>query len=244
MGNHVIRAIDLGDPNFPVTTVAGVQGTGPGNYSDNADPMLAGFTGLRGLQFYAGIVYFLDPAGTLRSFDPTGGGGVTTLAGSYQQRTRLDGFGTAGRMVSPRYMASDGSGTLYIADTNGNQIRSYNVFSTWLGTFVGSGVPGYLDGVGLAAQVHRPRGMTSDGTSIYWVEFDAHTIRQSDLATGTVTTLVGTPTGPSCGRGGGGYAEGVGNAAQLSCPFSVVFHFPSRSLFFSDGGNSVLRQIH
>jgi hypothetical protein len=206
--------------------------------------MLAEMAGIRGIQYHAGKVYFLDPNGTLRVFDPApGGAGLTTLAGAYQQQLRLDGFGTLARFVSPRYMASDGSGTLYIADTNGNQIRTYNVTSTWTGTFVGSGVPGYLDGVGLAAQVHRPRGMTSDGTSIYWVEFDAHTIRQADLATGTVTTLVGTPTTPSCGNGGGGYAEGTGNAAHLSCPFSVAFHFPSRALYFSDGGNAVIRKI-
>ena len=159
-----------------------------------------------------------------------------------------DVLGASARFISPRYIASDNSGMLYVADTNGNTIRSYNTVTTWVGTFAGTGACGYLDGVGTMAAIHRPRGMTSDGTSIYWVEFNAHTIRQGDLATASVTTLVGTP--PSCSitcscplPPPGGYVEGTGSAAQLDGPFSVAFHYPSNSLFFFDGGNAVLRRI-
>jgi hypothetical protein len=127
-------------------------------------------------------------------------------------------------------------------------IRSYNTVTTYVGSFAGTGACGYVDGTGTAAAVHRPRGMTSDGASIYWVEFNAHTVRQGVVATGAVTTMLGTPAACtidcSCGTPpGGGYAEGVGAAVQLDSPFSIVFHYPSGSLFILDSGNYVIRRV-
>lgn len=88
---------------------------------------------------------------------------------------------------------------------------------------------------------HRPRGITADGSSIYFCEFNAHTIRQGLLATGAITTLAGVAD--TTGGSTGGYVEGVGTAAQFSNPFSIAFHFPSSSLFVVDSGNSVIRRI-
>lgn len=241
--NHVIRAISGAAP-FAVTTAVGSGVTG---YADGIGAS-AQFDGIRGLTYFNGYVYLVDgTASTLRRFNPATGE-VITLAGAPYMPGQVDGLGTAARFISPRYMTSDGSGILYIADTNGNQIRAYNTVTTEVTTFAGAGACGYVDGVGPLAAIHRPRGMTSDGTSIYWVEFDAHTIRQAVTATGSVTTLLGTPaactSNCSCGANpAGGYAEGVGAAAALDSPFSMAFHFPSNSLFVVDSGNSVIRRI-
>jgi len=242
-GNHVIRAVDLEDSNFPVTTVAGVQYPGGTNqYQDHVDPLQAYFDGLRGLTYYQNVIYLVDGnASTLRSFD-LGTGEVKTLAGQASTPGDVDGIGTNARFISPRYMASDNSGMLYIADTNGYKIRTYNTMTGEVGTFAGSGVEGYVDGQNKAVMIHRPRGMTSDGTSIYWVEFNSHTVRQGHLTTRTVTTLVGTPIPGPCG-GSGGYKEGVGNQAEFSCPYGVVYHFPTRALYVMDSGNLVIRKI-
>ncbi|HEY3352169.1 MAG TPA: hypothetical protein VGQ83_02895 [Polyangia bacterium] len=257
-GNHVVRAIALTSPTFAVTTVAGQQWSGSPNtacpdaaqrsagrcYLDSATASSALFHGLRGITYHGGTLYLCDEtAGTLRALVP--GGGVATAAGvAYQNAAAVDGVGAAGRLVSPRYIAADGSGMLYLAETNGYLIRSFNPRTGYLGTFAGTGIQGYRDGVGTAAILHRPRGITSDGTSLYWVEFNAGTIRQAELATGKVTTLVGTPANANCPAPGPvTYAEGVGNAAVLNCPYSAVYHYPSRSLFFADGGNDVIRQI-
>src|SRR5690606_6691895 len=126
----------------------------------------------------------------------------------------------------------------------------YNTITGEVTTFAGTGGCGYVDGTGTAAAIHRPRGMTSDGTSLYWVEFNAHTIRQGIVATQEVSTLIGAPMPcmVTCSCAGppppqGGYAEGVGASAQLSFPYSIAFHFPSNSLFFVDSGNAVIRRI-
>jgi hypothetical protein len=109
-------------------------------------------------------------------------------------------------------------------------------------TFAGvSGMAGHTDGVGPAARIHRPRGITADASSIYFAEFNAHTIRQGVIATQSITTLAGMAN--TAGGSTGGYAEGVGLAAEFSNPFSVAYHFPSRSLFVVDGGNDVIRRI-
>ncbi len=109
--------------------------------------------------------------------------------------------------------------------------------------FVGSpGNTGLVDATGTSALVHRPRGMTPDGTSIYWVECDRQTVRQGVIATRSVTTLVGTHCGGSTPCTGG-YNEGTGTAALFTTPFDVVFHLPTGTLFVVDSNNYVIRAI-
>jgi cysteine-rich repeat protein len=242
-GNRVLRAVSLTPPHA-VTTVAGTAGQ---RAHVDGIGAAARFDDLRGITYYGGFVYLLDgDASTLRRFDPATGE-VVTLAGTAYSPGSADGLGPAARFQSPRYMASNNSGMLYVADTNGYALRAYNTVTTEVTTFAGTGTCGYVDGVGTAAAIHRPRGMTSDGTSVYFVEYDAHTIRQAELASAEVTTLLGTV--PSCAVtcagncGAGGYAEGAGALAQLDSPFSIAYHYPSRSLFFVDGANFVIRRV-
>jgi cysteine-rich repeat protein len=233
---HCIRAIDIADP-YPVTTVAG---SGVQNHLDGTG-LSAEFDDIRGLTYYDGYVYLLDAASaTLRRFDPVTTE-VVTLAGQPYATGTTDGVGAAARFSSPRYMCSDNSGMLYVADTNGFKIRSYNTSTQEVSTFAGDGTSGYVDGVGTLARIFRPRGMTSDGTSIYWVECDQHTVRQGVLATASVTTLVGTHCGGATCTGS--YAEGVGTAALFNVPFDVAFHLPTDTLFVVDSANFVIRTV-
>jgi len=232
-----IREIDL-TPPYAVTSVAG---DGTQGHTDGIGAA-AQFDDLRGLTFYGGHVYLLDANGaTLRRFDPVTQE-VVTLAGTAYQTGTVDDFGAAARFESPRYMASDNSGMVYIADTNGYRIRTYNTVTTEVRTFAGAGQAGYVDGIGTAAEVHRPRGMCADGTSVYWVEFNQHTIRQGVAATQSVTTLVGTHCNGTMPCNGG-YNEGVGTAALFDGPFGLAFHWPSNSIFALDAGNNVIRRI-
>ena len=235
--NRRLRAVEL-TPPFAVTTVAGsgVLGVEDG-VGDGAT-----FDDLRGLTYYQGFVYMLDAsAGVLRRFDPATQE-VVTLAGQAYMNATVDGVGAAAQFVSPRAMTSDNSGMLYIADTNGFHIRSFNTVTNYVGTFAGDGVQGYTDAVGAMASIHRPRGMTSDGTSIYFAEFNQHTVRQGVLATGEVSTNAGQ----HCGGGmncPGGYFEGVGVEARFNGPFALAFHPPTSSLFVLDSANRVIRRL-
>ncbi len=248
-GGGEIRAVDLTDPLFAVTTVAGTYN---GNQTCNdAQGTSARFDDIRGCTYWNGHVYLLDAnCATLRRFDPSTGN-VTTLAGVDYMTGTQDGDGAGGTQpfglfMSPRYMTHDNSGVLYIADTNGWKIRTYNTVNDTVGTFAGNGTCGYQDGTGTSAIIRRPRGMTSDGTSIYWASQNEMTIRQGILASQEVSTLVGQHcSGASCPNGScsTGYNEGVGIAALFDTPFGIAFHFPTNALFVLDSGNNVIRRV-
>ncbi|MBK8256871.1 MAG: DUF4215 domain-containing protein [Polyangiaceae bacterium] len=173
-GNHLIRAMKATAP-YSVTTAIG---SGIAGHVDGIGANVQ-LNGVRGITHYNGYVYFLDSVQhTLRRFDPKLKE-VVTLAGQSGMGGGTDGFGTNALYWSPRYMVSDGKGMLYISETNGNKIRAYNTVTTQTTTVAGNGTCGYVDGDFGAARVHRPRGITTDGTSLYWVEAEAHTIRQS-----------------------------------------------------------------
>lgn len=233
--NAQLRAVQATAP-FGVGTVAGGPRCMMASCYRDGVGTAATFDDIRGATYYGGFVWVLDSnAAVLRRFDPSTNT-VLTVAGQAYARGAVDGVGTAARFVSPRYIASDAGGMLYIADTNGATIRAYNTSTGEVTTFAGNGTQAYVDGVGTAARIHRPRGMTSDGTSIYWVEFNQHTIRQGVLATREVSTAIGAP-------GANAYREGVGSAARLAGPFAIAFHWPSNSLFVLDGGNARIRRI-
>lgn len=242
--NHVIRAVTAAPP-YSVTTVAG---SGVQGMIQDGIGAAATFDDTRGLTYYKGLVYFLDAnAAVVRSLDPVTKE-VKTIAGTPYQKGATDGIGAAARFQSPRYIASDGSGMLYIADTNGNTIRAFNTVTNEVTTFAGNAMCGHVDGTGTNARINRPRGMTSDGTSVYWVEFEANTIRQGVVATKEVGTFSGTPAACSvnCSCGGmppGGYMEGTGAAAMWNRPWEIEFHWPTNSFFVIDSGNFVIRRI-
>ena len=153
-------------------------------------------------------------------------------------RAMLTDFGVAralegdGRMTgtgmilgSPRYMTSDGSGNLFLTDNGDHRIYRYNVATGYLDVFLGSGTAGYQDSPNPAlAQLSRPRDITSDGTSVYWAEYNGFTLRQADLLTAGSSTLVGAPN--TCGD-----VAGAGTNARMGKPFTTAFHFPTRSIF-------------
>jgi len=169
--------------------------------------------------------------------------------------TPTDGTGTSAEFGSPRYMAADHSGHLYITDTNGANLRSYDIASGWVGTLVGgSGGTSfaYEDGTGGAVRLLRPRGLTSDGTSLYWCEQTAHTIRQVVIDTTEASTLVGVRgcSGSRDGVGGDGTTDWSGSCSSGSTATmplfdrpmgAIVYHFPRNSIFLLESGR--LRRI-
>lgn len=239
-GGNAIQSIATSAP-YTVTTIhSGVAATNAATFHDGA-PGTASFADVRGLTWFGGYLWIVDTAAAvIRRLDPATGD-VTTVAGMPYATGGADGAGSAARFTSPRYIVSDNSSMLYISDTNGTTIRAMNATTYAVTTFAGvNGMQMYVDGVGTAARVFRPRGITADGGSIYFVEFNAHTVRQGVLATASVTTLGGmidTTAGST-----GGYVDAVGVAAAFASPFGMAYHPPTHSLFVSDA-NHVIRRI-
>ncbi|HRI63886.1 MAG TPA: hypothetical protein PK156_06600 [Polyangium sp.] len=243
-GNHLLRGISINAP-YTTTTVAGAAGMA--GTVDGPGPQ-ARFDTIRGLTYLNGILYIVDAtAVVLRSYNPVTNE-VKTLAGVAYAVGNQDGIGSTARFSSPRYLTSDGSNRIFIAETQGSIIRQYNVNTGEVKTLAGTGLCGHVDGPAPAARINTPRGIAYDGQRIYWTENEAHLIRQQTLVTGEVTTLSGLlpPCAIDCTCGtamGGGYVEGLLSSAQWKGPYDIVYHPPSKTFYVSDGGNYVVRRI-
>lgn len=149
---------------------------------------------------------------------------TSVFAGAAGMAGRMDGVGSAARFTNAGVLAADDR-YLWMAEQPG----------------MGGSPPSVLRRIEIAsaAVLTVARAITADGGSIYFCEFNAHTIRQGVLATGAVSTLVGTAD-TSMGSTGG-YAEGVGTAALVASPWGIVYHHPSGSIFFSDASRTIRR---
>jgi len=88
---------------------------------------------------------------------------ITTLAGNAPMGS-VDGTGGAARFNSPNGVAIDGSGNLYVADTDNDTIRKVTPAGV-VTTFAGNaGNSGSADGAGSAAQFNSPYGVAVDGS--------------------------------------------------------------------------------
>lgn len=120
---------------------------------------------------------------------------VTTLAGSsaaaagmmdsvavssVADASKLVIDGTTARFWQPTGITSDGT-NLYVSDTVNNSIRKIMIASGQVTTLAASnaGVPGTMDSNdGGLARFNHPRGITTDGTSLYVVDSLNNTIRK------------------------------------------------------------------
>ena len=167
-GNHRIRKIS---PNGVSTTLAGsTEG-----YADGIGTN-ARFNQPAGVAVDAsGNVYVADKDNhCIRKISPDGE--ATILAGSTNSGY-ADGIGTNAQFSSPRGVAVDASGNVYVADTGNHRIRkiSPNGVST---TLAGS-TEGYADGIGTNAQFNNPAGVAVDASgNIYVADTGNNRIRK------------------------------------------------------------------
>lgn len=181
--NYRIRRVGL---DGVITTIAG---TGERGFSgDNGPAMQARFSDLQGL--------VVDPSGTIYVVDNLRvrriqGGIVTTFAGNGFGGTTGDGGpATAATIGSPRGLALDTQGNLYIAQEQGYVVR--RVSAGIITTVAGNGSQGSDGDGGPAAEARLdwPRAVAVDaGGNLYIGE--RHGVRKVNPA-GTITRLAGT----------------------------------------------------
>jgi len=151
LDNHAIRSIA---PNGNVNTLAGNGTAGFAEGTGNAARFNAPFSVAVDAQ---GNVYVADYNNhRIRKITPAGV--VSTLAGStsgYQ-----DGVGEAARFSSPRGVATDAQGNVYVADGGNHRIRKITPNGT-VTTIAGS-TQGYADGTALQAKFSDPSSVAVD----------------------------------------------------------------------------------
>ena len=112
---------------------------------------------------HEGQVFFTERT-TNRIRKITTGGSVSTLAGGGTSGSVggfQDGAAADARFNSPRGVAVDGDGNVFVADLRNNRIRQVTPDGT-VTTIAGSGASGSIDGLGTAASFDFPSGIAID----------------------------------------------------------------------------------
>nr|WP_221290700.1 NHL repeat-containing protein [Massilia aurea] len=178
-----------------------------------------------------GAIYVADggEANRIRVVQPDGA--VSTLAGG--KEGFVDGLGAAAAFNTPSAIALDHLGNLYVADTGNHAIRRIASDGA-VTTLAGNGSPGYVDGIGRAAQFNGPVGIAVDDAGIVYVA-DTYNDRIRRIAPdGTVTTLAGT--------GKPNLFDGPGPAAAFDTPSALAVDHDG-NLYIADTGNNAVRRL-
>ncbi len=174
----------------------------------------------------AGNVYVADALNHLiRKIDPTGL--VSTFAGSTQGSA--DGQGVAAQFNSPRDVAIDVAGNVYVVDQNNHRIRKID--PTGLVSTLAGSSSGNTNGQGVAAKFSTPTGLALDAAGNVYVA-ENHRIRKID-PTGLVSTLAGSSIG---------FADGQGTAASFNFPTGIAVDVAG-NVYVGDQGNHRIRKI-
>ncbi|HEY9765279.1 MAG TPA: NHL repeat-containing protein [Chroococcales cyanobacterium] len=220
-GNDRIRKIE---PDGTVSTLAGsVKG-----HSDGASTV-AKFKTPVGIALDGSGNFFVADAGNNRIRKISPSGEVSTLAGSVEGYA--DGQGAVAKFRLPGGIATDGSGSIYVADTGNNLIRKISPDGI-VSTFAGRD-EGYADGQGAAAKFKMPVGIALDGKGNLFVADAGNNRIRKISPSGVVSTLAGSE---------GDYADGVGPAAMFRDPRGIAVD-GGGNLYVSDKGNFRIRKI-
>jgi sugar lactone lactonase YvrE len=194
--NNLVRKIT---PDGVVSTLGGKPGTDEAK-TVNGKGSEVRFGQPRGVAIdAAGNIYIADELfGTVRKIAPDGT--TTTLAGdaTASGATSKDGIGTRAVIATPRGIAVDRLGNVYVADTDSSAIRKISpdgAVSTVAGKI---GEAGFTDGQGDAARFSGPRGIVVDWDgNLYVADSDNGAIRKITQSR-IVTTIGGTkPPSPA-----------------------------------------------
>jgi sugar lactone lactonase YvrE len=227
--NCTIRKVT---PDGVVTTLAG----SPGQFgSADGTNGMARFLLPEGITVDdAGGLYVSDTGNNLiRKLTPDGV--VTTLAGSAGPSGSADGTNGTARFWSPRGIAVDSAGNVYVADS-GNQIIRKVTSAGVVTTLAGSPLQvGTADGTNSAARFHTPTGVSVDTNgNLFVADYNNDTIRQI-TSDGVVSTLGGS-------AGHAATVDGTGSAARFNLPNSVAFDCAC-NLYVSEYNGSTIRKV-
>jgi len=174
-----------------ITTLAG---TGTAGFSGDGGPAAAAQLNLPyGIAVdLAGYVYVADLGNNrVRRISPEGV--IITIAGTGRKGTSSDGgAATEAALLSPRNVAVDAAGNLFICEFEGHRVRKVSPDGR-IATAAGTGVAGYSGDGGPAtlAQLAYPAGLAVDRSGALYIA-DSHNNRvRKILAGGSIATALG-----------------------------------------------------
>ena len=240
--NHKLRKVDAAG------RVSIVAGAGAGYFGDGVPARGALFKQPKALVVDAqDNMYILDQQ-NFRVRKLSAAGVITTIAGNGMQASTGDGGPAlmaslnfeAGSNPEPSGGLALKDGKLYIAETETHRLRVMDLTTNVISAFAGTGTQGFSgdDGPALQAQFFHPRDLEfgPDGR-LYVADTDNSRVRAIDLATGVVTTVVGTSE-----AGLDAKDDLLATHTKLKRPFGIEFDGQG-NLFVSDTINSRILRV-
>jgi len=169
----------------------------------------------------------VNTAGTITGFAGTGHPGNTGDGGP----------ATSAQLFSTDWVAADGQGNVYIADTYHNRVRKVSPGGT-ITAFAGTGAFGFSGdgGPATSARLWEPTGMAVDSKgNVYIVDQRNNRVRKVSPG-GTITTFAGTGTSGNSGDGG------PATSARLFYPEGLAVDTKD-NLYIADNGNRRVRKV-
>ncbi len=168
-GYNTILVYDL-TSNLVVATIGSPLGLS--GYVDSTDPTLVLFNHPIGITTDGYHLFVTDYGNaTIRSIK-INGFAVLTHAGTPLQPGNADGVQTNARFNGVGYITTDGT-NLYVSDVYNRTIRKIGIQDATVTTIAGNpaGAVSVLDGIGTEALFYQPKGITTDGSSLFITEF-------------------------------------------------------------------------
>jgi uncharacterized protein (TIGR03437 family) len=235
--NNVIRMVTPGDI---ITTVVGDNALGAGFYGDGGAPLNAALSGPSGLAMdAAGNLYIADTGNSrIRKVSFTANT-IETIAGSSNVGYTGDGNpATIAELNSPRGLAIDSSGNVYIADSGNHVIRMISAITQKISTVAGNGTLGY-NGDNIAAtsaELNYPLGVAVDTAGNLYIA-DSQNFRIRMVTNNVITTIAGTG---QPGYGGDGYYATIG---LMTFPSALVVDPSTGNVYVADSGSNAVRLL-
>jgi DNA-binding beta-propeller fold protein YncE len=161
---------------------------------------------------------------------------VETIAGTGQQSREYFKTGPARSVaLSSPWDLQLVDRVLYIAMAGPHQIWMLDLDKNEVSTFAGSGREERRDGSVLEAGFAQPSGMASDGTKLYVADSESNIIREIDLASRSVRTLVGGDLFEF------GDVDGTGDDVRLQHPLGVVTY--GNKVLIADTYNHKIKEL-
>ncbi len=184
-GAHQIWGLDL-EEHY----IAGHAGSGREDHVDG--PLLAAALAQpSGLTHDGNNLFVADSeVSSVRSvdLDPRGGHVKTVVGEGLFDFGDVDGGPETARLQHPldvEYV----EGTLFVADTYNNKIKTIGLHTRSVKTFAGSGEAGLTDGAAAEARFDEPAGLSSGGGKLFVADTNNHAIRVVDVVEGTVSSF-------------------------------------------------------
>jgi len=227
-----IAAIVLSSISLQAQTVTTFAGGGPVGFSDGTI-LSAKFSGIEQMAYdKKGNLLICDAANNrIRKIDAAGN--VTTFAGTGMPGFVNGNVATA-QFNSPLGIAVDDNNNVYVSDNLNFVIRKIDTFGN-VTTYAGSGERGFVNGNSSSSQFDYLNYMCFDNAmNLYVADPGNNVIRKID-SQHNVSTFVGS--------GKIGFADGIGQSADLSFPIAIAYDRINDVFYVSDQGNSAIRKV-